>query len=242
MPGNSNNALNGTRNNIAYVGVNAPQPPNMLQVGRAPTTQDKKNVYQGDFWIDTTTKNMYTYLGNDSSGNAVWSLLTSAGGDVLSLSDDANTLVTPTVGGNIQIEGNPASGISVTADTATNKLIINNTNRSDISAQTTNNTPTAIETYAIPVTSSVIVTATILGSKADYSNSLGLVISRAFRRDAGAATACGATVQQVLCSDAPIGVTADLTLVGNSAALVVTGEAATTYNWSATFEYITIDV
>ena len=41
MPGNSNNALNGTRNNIAYVGVNAPQPPNMLQVGRAPTTQDK---------------------------------------------------------------------------------------------------------------------------------------------------------------------------------------------------------
>lgn len=63
------------------------------------------------------------YLSRFSAGSPVWLPLTSGGsGPTITLSDTAGTLVYPTSGGNIQLEGTSGQ-ISVTANAANNKLV-----------------------------------------------------------------------------------------------------------------------
>ena len=62
-------------------------------------------------WINTTTKNTFTYLGA-----GVWVLSESLGGTILSMSDTAATQVLPSAAGNIQLNG-MTNQIVVTAGT-----------------------------------------------------------------------------------------------------------------------------
>lgn len=235
-----NNRLNGV-NALAYLGVNATQPPQIITASIAPSINDKQFPL-GTIWIEGVgaSATAYIYMGvNATNGQALWPLFTSSStGDVLSLTGNSGGAIAPDGSGNINVVGATASGINVVGSGHT--LTISNTNRTDAKITTVDNTPTALASQTIPTNSSILVTASVLGTKSDYSNSMGTVITRAaFRAGAGASVA-GATVQQALCSSAPIGVTADITLVGNTMTLVVTGEAATTYNWVGTFEYITL--
>jgi hypothetical protein len=238
MPLN-NNALNGTRNNIAYVGVNAPTPPNTLQVARAPGVQDKKNVYQGDFWLDTTTKSMYVYLGNDSSGNALWELITSATGDVVTLSDTAGTLVTPTGAGNIQIIGDTTSGITVTAGTHT--LTIANANNIIGTAQTIGATTATLISVPILANRAVSAVVNIAGARADYSASYAATGNAGYNRQAGALNVLPNVVISPTYTAGIVGtIGANLITSGNNVILQVTGEAGQTWNWSASAEVIVV--
>ncbi len=95
------------------------------QVGPDPTTGD-----YGELWM----------LQKIVSNQGYWVMVSGGeipGGPVLTLSDTANTLVSPTVAGNIQIEG--TSGIDVTADALNNKLTLSLSGGSDaVDSFTTN--------------------------------------------------------------------------------------------------------
>lgn len=238
MPLN-NNALNGTRNNIAYVGVNAPTPSNTLQVARAPGVQDKKNVYQGDFWIDTTTKNMYVYLGNNSAGQAVWNLITSAGGDITTLSDTAGTLVYPTAAGNVQIVGDTVSGITVTS--GTNLLTIANANKYTGTAQTVGATTATLISVPILANRAVSAVVNIAGARADYSASYAATGNAGYNRQAGALAVLPNVVISPTYTAGIVGtIGANLITSGNNVILQVTGEAGQTWNWVASAEVIVV--
>jgi len=93
-------------NPLAYTGVRANNPANVIQATRAPTTTDVG--YQlGTLWVNTTAQSSYQ-LDGFSSGAAVWVVL--GGG-----TSDVNTInnLSPT-GGNITIAGT-ANQITMTS-------------------------------------------------------------------------------------------------------------------------------
>lgn len=57
---------------LAYMGVNAPNPPNLIEANRAPTTDDRYTI--GTIVIDKSTNNIYI-LTSYSSGEPVWTLV-----------------------------------------------------------------------------------------------------------------------------------------------------------------------
>lgn len=80
----------------------------MVILSKNPTTGA-----EGELW----------YLSKFTSGNPIWLPLTSGGsGPTITLSDTANTLVYPTAGGNIQLEGT-AGQIDITSVPGSNKLV-----------------------------------------------------------------------------------------------------------------------
>jgi hypothetical protein len=62
---------------LSYLGDNPVAPPNVFVFDRAPTTDDKKGVYLGDFWIHKTSvpPNVYMLVGL-SNNSAAWSEIT----------------------------------------------------------------------------------------------------------------------------------------------------------------------
>jgi hypothetical protein len=67
----------------------------------------------GNVWVNTITKSSFFY-----QGTGTWVLQSSSSGDLLTLSDNANTLVTPSGSGNIKIAGT-ANQINTVASTNT---------------------------------------------------------------------------------------------------------------------------
>ena len=63
-------------NSLAYQGVNAANPPDIIVLKRAPTSTDSKNVVLGDLWLDRSTATLYQLvsLANDT---AVWNTIIS---------------------------------------------------------------------------------------------------------------------------------------------------------------------
>jgi hypothetical protein len=95
--------------------VTTPFPP--VQAPRSPSSSDVVGSNGAPYnllqqWINTTNSNVYTYLGA-----GVWILVESAAGDLLTLTDTANTTVTPTAG-NIKLSGT-ANQVTVTAGSST---------------------------------------------------------------------------------------------------------------------------
>jgi hypothetical protein len=106
---------------IAYVGVNAPYPPNMQTYNRVPTTRDSQNFTLGDFWLVKNShiaanENLY-YLASLADGIAIWVLIAAGGhGTVIGLSGNAGTNpVFANGAGIINIVGD-ATTINVTGD------------------------------------------------------------------------------------------------------------------------------
>lgn len=59
-------------NTLAYLGVNAPTPPNYFKLDRAPTANDYTNFNIGDFWLDTDSQVLYNLTNKDDQA-ATWS-------------------------------------------------------------------------------------------------------------------------------------------------------------------------
>lgn len=108
-----------------YLGVKINVVP-VVEAGREPAVTDRKfpmwtewrikkdpsSGEEGDFWK----------LVKFQSGDAIWRKFSSGGsGPTITISDTADTQVSPTPGGNIQLFG--SAGITITADPGNNRLI-----------------------------------------------------------------------------------------------------------------------
>jgi trimeric autotransporter adhesin len=63
--------LNGHYNTLAYMGSNAVQPPNLTERAFDPTSNDSKNFFLGDFWLNTEDQGLWV-LVNLSGNVADW--------------------------------------------------------------------------------------------------------------------------------------------------------------------------
>ena len=81
-------------NPLAYIGVEPVQPSNMFMRSVAPTPTDSRNVNIGDFWVDTTTQQLWV-LVSLAGGSATWITLFGGASDVFVT--DAGT-ATPAAG------------------------------------------------------------------------------------------------------------------------------------------------
>ena len=68
-------------NPLAYIGVEPVQPSNMFMRSIAPTPTDSRNVNIGDFWVDTTTQQLWV-LVSLAGGSATWITLFGGASDV----------------------------------------------------------------------------------------------------------------------------------------------------------------
>lgn len=103
-------------NPLGYLGVIAQSPPNCIQALRNPTSTDVGYPI-GTFWVNTSAEISWQLVAF-SGGSAIWNDVAGATAVVSTLSDDANTQVSPS-GGNIQLAGT-AHQIATIA--GTNKL------------------------------------------------------------------------------------------------------------------------
>jgi len=102
-------------NPLAYLGVRAVNPPNVIQSSRAPTSSDVG--YQiGTLWIDTITQAAYELCGY-TSGVPGWVVLGGGSSDVSTLTGDSGGAISPT-GGNINLLGT-ANQITTTGSGST---------------------------------------------------------------------------------------------------------------------------
>src|SRR6266436_5661293 len=88
---------------LAYVGVNAPTPPNVFVSDRAPTTSDWRNQTVGNMWIDNIHDNAYI-LVSLAMNMAIWNLAAASTGDLSTLTPNSGGVVAPTLA-NINLVG-----------------------------------------------------------------------------------------------------------------------------------------
>lgn len=96
--------------------ISSPFPP--IVTNRAPTTTDIVGpdgapYSLGRIWLNPLTQNAYLYFGA-----GVWALMTTSGGELLTLTDTSGTVVNPSAG-NIQIAG---TANQITSTAGTNKI------------------------------------------------------------------------------------------------------------------------
>lgn len=117
MPFNDqSNPLNYPANNL--------NPFRRFREARAPTPQDSQNFRIGDFWIDSTTLELYFLV--DKQGDAFWILLSSGPGPGVETLTGNNAVPVPADGvENINIVG--TGNVIVTGDAGTNTLTISDT-------------------------------------------------------------------------------------------------------------------
>lgn len=117
-----------------YMGVEALNPPNLVQAERAPTSSDKAFA-KGTIWLDTTNLASYQWPGVTN-----WiSLGSGTTGAVVSLTGDSGGAIVP-VAGNITVVGDSADGLSVvgTAGTLTVNAVASDTTHRGTMATSTN--------------------------------------------------------------------------------------------------------
>lgn len=104
---------------LAYDGVRAQNPPEIIPSVRAPTANDK-NYPIGTMWMNTVTHVSYQLV----AAPGIWTILGSAmGGDVSSLTGDDAVAVMSTAG-NINVIGDTTQGIDITGDAGTSTLTV----------------------------------------------------------------------------------------------------------------------
>lgn len=118
-------------NPLAYLGVEAPQPPNIVAIDRAPTMNDFIQFNTGDLWINTsslnttpptapTNEDIWMLVSKDRNiANATW--VNMGGGDVETLTGDVGGAVSPDANDNINLLGT-ANRITTTGNPGTNTI------------------------------------------------------------------------------------------------------------------------
>lgn len=196
-----------------------------------PTVNDSGPV--GQTWINRVSKVQWVLTSNTFPNTWV---IDAAPSQFMGLTDQTGAEVTPDGVGDIQITA--GAGITV-LKTSANQLTVAGQNTAVVTGQTTNATPLSIYSFAIPTNTGYAFEALVHGMKSDYTDAASFFIMRGIRRGAGAPVLIGALSQQV-CSDAPVGVTCDVSLSGNNVQLTVTGLLASTYNWSASLRWVQV--
>ena len=102
--------------------------------------------------------------------------------------------------------------------------------------QTTDATITPIAILTVNDLRAASIRAAITGARADHSAALVGDISYGARRSGGGAIEMSAPIVNIM-DDGAASVTIDADVNGNDIRLLVTGEAATTWNWVVTYEY-----
>lgn len=127
--GNINQRLNGL-NALAYLGVNAVQPPDFITKKGPPTANDSKNFYLGQIWLDTTlptpgAENVWMLVALNNN-EATWVNFAGGGaGTVGQFTADAGANpVLPDGAGNVNMFG--AHGLNTDATANTLTFAINN--------------------------------------------------------------------------------------------------------------------
>lgn len=143
-----------SQNPLSYMGVKPPNPPDVIQDNRAPTTLDT-NFDVGTEWVDTTAIMVY-FLADVSGNTATWIPLGGGAVDVQSLRGNSGGFVFPTAG-NIDVVGDAASGIDVVGNPGTSTLTIFNTtglpfSQIDVDANTPPGTDPVVPTAGGAVT------------------------------------------------------------------------------------------
>lgn len=118
---------------FAYLGVEAPQPPNMVQVNRAPTTTDFLTYNTGDLWLNIAGLSLVPrvlptaadiwMLVSKQRNIATWVNFGGGGGNMRTLTGDNAVAVPPNGVGNINILGT-ANHITVIGNAGTNTLTL----------------------------------------------------------------------------------------------------------------------
>ncbi len=101
----------GLQGGMNYLGVEAPTPPNSVQVARAPTAKDYNNFQLGDFWLNTLTQDVWV-LVSKAQKVATWvRFSTGAAGTLDTLTGSDASVATP-VANNVTFPNAiiPASG------------------------------------------------------------------------------------------------------------------------------------
>ncbi len=107
-------------NSLAYQGVNAPTPPNSVQVNRAPTVQDYSSFNIGDNWVNTATNDVWI-LVDKAARVATWLRFVGAPGGVFTITGNTGGAVPPNAFGNINIVGDNV-GIVIAGTPGSNTL------------------------------------------------------------------------------------------------------------------------
>ncbi len=113
--------LNGL-NPLSYIGFDAQQPTDIKLNNRDPLTSDRRNVYLGTWWLNTTTQELF-YLAALANGEATWISVSSSVGGIMTLTADSGGAVSPDVNGNIHVIGDVTT-VLITGDVLTNTLTI----------------------------------------------------------------------------------------------------------------------
>lgn len=144
----------------------------------------------------------------------------------------------------IAATGAPPAFATITSSTLTitpgpNSLDIEIGGGTVFMVTTTDATPTALGTFAIPTNQGITLIAEVIGAKADYSAAIGGSATATARRAAGALTIVGSPIIDL---NTDSGGAPDFNVVAsaNNLVLQVTGEAATTYNWKALIRTVTV--
>ena len=126
--------LNGL-NPLSYLGFDAAQPSEIIIRNRDPLTSDYRNVYLGNWWLNTATNDLF-YLASLRNSMASWINISSGGSGILTLTANAGGPVSPTAG-NINIVGDGTT-IQVVGNPGAYSLVVSAINSSNISSLTGN--------------------------------------------------------------------------------------------------------
>ena len=159
--------------------------------------------------------------------------LSAAGGggtDLLTLEGDTGGIIQPDGTGNIFILGGP--GVSVDGDPGTNTLTINATGTSVVTVQTVDATPTLLEAVTLSMNQAIEIEVSLIAPQDTFASAIGGRATAVARRAGGGAVICGAP-QGSLMYDSGGNPSISFAASGNDVNILVTGVAATTYNWRA---------
>lgn len=154
-----------------------------------------------------------------------------------SLGNDGEIIIGSTAGSPEWGEITSLDG-SITVTNGSNTIDLSTTGGTMFTVTTNDATPTALVTHAVGANSAVTMNATVAASRSDFSESLWGTVVFGVRR-AGAGAIAVETPTSSFNDDsagAPI-ITADVN--GNNLRLMVTGVAASTWNWKATVTFVT---
>ena len=156
-------------------------------------------------------------------------LLNIAGGSsvVLFLQGDSGGPVGPT-GNIINVIGGP--GIDVVGNPATSTITVNSLGE-EATVQTTDATPTLLYSFTLNASEAAVVTVTIIAAQDDYSSAIGGTGLATVRRAAAGGAVVAGGPHSNLIEDSGNMPEIDFQANGNDIEILVTGVAATTYNW-----------
>ena len=101
---------------LAYQGVEAATPANSVQINRAPRTTDYVPFNLGDYWLDTSTQDVWVLVNKNQQvigaqvvPIATWVKFAGGLGDVVALQPDVGAVVYPDANGIINLHNPPAA-------------------------------------------------------------------------------------------------------------------------------------